>query len=233
MAMKKLYREFVDKLNDRENPFPESILKSDMMVAVHDGMEESFEKFEDVRDILFNRFKNLKNIRLEFGDCEVQELGKDIYMVMGCFTVKGFSYQTEVEKRIFLTLLVHDSKITSFSIIIPSTDKRVYEVKSGSRLDIINEEDLLYLEKKNCRNSTVWHYGDKTITENASLKSCRERLSDKFVMARKGLVVNLSHIRSIDGNIIHMSNDDELECTRYVELRKMLSAYRGEESPAG
>ncbi len=82
---------------------------------------------------------------------------------------------------------------------------RPFFLKDGSKLSKITPKEILYVEAFD--NYAYIHKVNEKILIPHTLKSVEEKLKDeRFVRAHKSYLVNLDHIRTIDGGHLYIGD---------------------------
>jgi len=85
-------------------------------------------------------------------------------------------------------------------------DAEYFYIKSNGRIERILYGDLLYIEAMS--NYVTLYTVQTKFTAYLTVKGILEKLPpDRFVQVHKSTIVNTDHIRSIDGNLLHIGDN--------------------------
>lgn len=86
-------------------------------------------------------------------------------------------------------------------------------VGAGSALRRVDLADIIYIES--IKHKIIVHTIDGNISYSGTLKACVDTLADKdFYQSNSCYLVNLHHVKRIDGENAQMSNNDVLKTSR-------------------
>ena len=118
------------------------------------------------------------------------------------YLVKPFSFERFL-KAVYKAKDYHELKSKAASISSFSDD--YFFVKCDGKIEKILHDELLYIEAM--LNYAILHTETRKMIVYLTIKNLAEELpTDKFLKVHKSYIVNLSKIKSIEGNEISMSN---------------------------
>lgn len=89
-------------------------------------------------------------------------------------------------------------------------------VKCDNRMEKITWDELVYIEAM--MNYIVLHTTTRRLIVYLTMKGILEQLpADRFIRVHKSFIVNLSGVKSIEGNMIHMGNAQIVISQNYYE----------------
>jgi DNA-binding LytR/AlgR family response regulator len=98
----------------------------------------------------------------------------------------------------------------------PGPEPDHFFVKCENRLEKIDYEDLVFVEAM--MNYVVLHTPERKLIVYMTMKGIEEQLpAGRFLRVHKSYIVNISHIRSIQGNILHLGTAEVAMSQHYYE----------------
>lgn len=88
-------------------------------------------------------------------------------------------------------------------------------VKTDHRLEKISFNDLLFAEAM--ENYVALYTNGKKMITHATLKSLQSALPSYFIQPHKSYLVNINHISSIEGNILHLGGQYQVPISKYLK----------------
>jgi DNA-binding LytR/AlgR family response regulator len=99
-------------------------------------------------------------------------------------------------------------------------DKNYMFVKTDSKLEKVNFGEILFVEAM--ENYVGIYLNEKKLVIHSTLKSLQEKLPQQhFIQPHKSWLVNLNHIQSIEGNILHVG-DYQVPISKYQKEEVMV-----------
>ena len=102
----------------------------------------------------------------------------------------------------------------------PATQNKVdhFFIKNNNQIEKIFYDDLIYAEAM--LNYVMFHTTTKKVMVYVTIKSLEEQLpADIFLKVHKSFIVNMTKIKSIEGNILDIGNE---KITISQNLREMV-----------
>lgn len=90
--------------------------------------------------------------------------------------------------------------------------KNYYKLQDRSLLIQIKYNDILYITKEG--NNTLIHTQNETYYERTSLSKIMDKLTHTFIQCHKSYIVNLSHVNSLSGSEILLTNGTKITVGR-------------------
>lgn len=106
-------------------------------------------------------------------------------------------------------------------------DSRIYRIQTERKYEIINWNDIYYIEK-NGKNTLFHCKNGKTYQLRNPLGEVYKRLSDKeFVYVNRGQIINLMHVTHLDAETVELGEDISLDISRNLlsDIRQKLMGY--------
>ncbi len=117
-----------------------------------------------------------------------------------------------------------------FQCLQKMNQDRVYLIKNNKRFLKIQQKEIVYIYKYQ-KNSILVLEDGREEKDRLSLRDLYQKLNnDEMVFADRGIIVNLSHLRGIEDNVVTMDNNCRftIGAEHVSELKQLLSLYWGE-----
>lgn len=137
------------------------------------------------------------------------------------YEVKAFDYlvkdKAEEEAGSLVKRLIKEIDVTA---------KKVYIIETHSRLEKINHSEIIYIYKRGPYSKFVLTGGEAQ--ERKALKDVLDKLGSKeFILAERGYVINLNHIKRVCSRNVELSDGTNIPVgrTHMKELKKRIQEY--------
>ena len=189
-------------------------------------LDASFETYHDTNhDIDFKNYDlifldvELGNMNgIDFGE-KIRKSNKDVPIILTTnykqYAIDGYRSRAE---RYFLKPINKNELLIEMQSLLKNIildSMFIYDNKLA--FDKVYFKDIIFVEYLN-RKSILHMKNNRCIESNKSLKDWQDIVNDYgFCLIHRSFLINLRQIKSINGNIITMNNNDKLELSRHYK----------------
>ena len=189
-------------------------------------LDASFETYHDTNhDIDFKNYDlifldvELGNMNgIDFGE-KIRKSNKDVPIILTTnykqYAIDGYRIRAE---RYFLKPINKNELLIEMQSLLKNIildSMFIYDNKLA--FDKVYFKDIIFVEYLN-RKSILHMKNNRCIESNKSLKEWQDIVNDYgFCLIHRSFLINLRQVKSINGNIITMNNNDKLELSRHYK----------------